>query len=118
MKSKVNPDAETSKLIQMVQDHSFIWDLRVVDCFNQDKVRGSYLGIAGQMGNGMTGELLAFAGLSFLMFENCAHMDGADFNLCSNSRLAGNGQISSCPSPCQGPSKCRTAGETIGFWIF
>ena len=37
----------------------------------------------------MTIELLSFAGLSFLVFENYENVGGADFNLISDNRLAG-----------------------------
>ena len=56
--------------------------------FNRDKGRDSDLETARQMGNGVKGEFLCFAGLPFLVFENYAHMGGADFDLCSDNRLA------------------------------
>ena len=58
------------------------------DCFNHDKAEESYLEIARQMGDGMTGEFLCFAGVSFLVFENYACMSDTDFGLFSGNRFA------------------------------
>ena len=51
----------------------------------------------------MTGEFLCFASLSFLVFENQAHMDGADSDLCSDNCFAGpeNDFLFFFPSPSQ-----------------
>ena len=86
------------------------------------------LEIARQTSNGITGEFLCFAGLSFSVFENCVHTGGTDFDLCSDNRLAGTGKKKkkteekekeknnntlSFPPPAQ--YKCRIVGETIRF---
>ena len=90
MAAKRLSDAETSKLSQLVKDDLRIWDSWLPECFNPDKARDSHLEITRQMGDGMTGELLCSAGLSFLVFENYAHTGGTDCDLRSDNRQAGN----------------------------
>ena len=79
-------DVEQSKLIQLVQGYPCIWNSRVSDYFDRDKALERCLENVRQMGSEMTGEFLCFVGLSFLVSENYALMDGADFDLCSDHR--------------------------------
>ena len=69
------------------------------------------MAVARQTDNGMTGEFFSFAGFSFLVFKNYAHMDGADFDLCSDNGFAGTEKRIGLFLPLPVPYKCRTAGE-------
>lgn len=83
--------------------------------YNQEKVGESYLEIAQQMGNGMTGELLCLAGLSFWVCENCAHGWRILIFVQSFGCHSKKDFLFSFPLPVR--HKGRIAGKTIRFCV-
>ena len=51
-------DADKFAFIEMLRAHPWIWDCNMEDYKNRNRARDSYISIARDMRNGMTGELV------------------------------------------------------------